>query len=74
MRKAEQKSFRELNLMPIRKAAPLYYCSVREMERAIQRGLIDCYKPGKERLIDVETADKWAANKKVRPSIGTRKR
>lgn len=76
-RKELQKSFDELRLLPIDEAAERYYCSRRQLERAVAAGKIEAYKPGAKRLIDLDSADSWFLTTKFRkpvPPGGKRKR
>jgi excisionase family DNA binding protein len=54
-------------------AAERYRCSGRTIMRAIEKGLIVAYKPGRHVLIDLKSADAWFHSTMQRPKTPSRR-
>jgi len=56
-----------MKMLTYQEAADQYRCSKKTLERAVKRGDIDAYRPGKLVLLDEATVKAWFLSKQVRP-------
>ena len=49
-----------------------YKCDRKAIDRAIDEGVIDAYRTGRRKLIDLKSADAWFFSCKIRPRLAGR--
>ena len=56
-----------MNLMTYDEAAAACHCSKKTLERAVKRGEIKAYRPGRRVLLDSATVVTWFKSKEIQP-------
>ncbi len=46
-----------------------YRCHRKAIKSAVDKGIVEAYKPGKAYLIDLKSADSWFLSTKVKPVV-----
>ena len=56
-----------MKLITYQEATERYRCSRKTLERAIKKGEIDAYRPGRKVLLDEATVKAWFKSRQIRP-------
>lgn len=56
-----------MDTMTIQEVMTAYRVGYQTIYRAVQRGELEAYKPGRKLIIDAESAGNWFKSKKIKP-------